>query len=136
MDEQVAVAFIRGDEAVALLVVEPLHGTGRHLAPFPLRHALLGARRQTEPTACAFDSAGPRSDPRRKTYHHPTPEGQPAVARFRGSSGLRTSASQLCRNGLELCRLCGARARRELERIVLVPRDHVDVEMEDGLPGR
>src|SRR5436309_15359180 len=31
MDEEVPVALIGGDEAVALLVVEPLHGSGRHL---------------------------------------------------------------------------------------------------------
>src|SRR2546421_5881504 len=31
MDEEVSVALVGGDEAVALLVVEPLHGSGRHL---------------------------------------------------------------------------------------------------------
>src|SRR5205085_4411365 len=31
MDEEVTVALVGRDEAVALLVVEPLHGSGRHL---------------------------------------------------------------------------------------------------------
>src|SRR5829696_4939414 len=30
MDEEVAAALVRGDEAEALLVAEPLHGSGRH----------------------------------------------------------------------------------------------------------
>src|SRR6185437_855701 len=33
VDEEVAIALIGSDEAEALLVVEPLHGTGRHRAP-------------------------------------------------------------------------------------------------------
>ena len=35
VDEQVPVSLIGSDEAVALLVVEPLHGSGRHVLPLP-----------------------------------------------------------------------------------------------------
>src|SRR5215216_3356349 len=35
VDEQVAVSIVRSDEAIALLVVEPLHGSGRHVLPLP-----------------------------------------------------------------------------------------------------
>src|SRR4051794_20435420 len=33
MDEQVAVALVRGDEPEPLVVAEPLDGSGRHLQP-------------------------------------------------------------------------------------------------------
>jgi hypothetical protein len=36
VDEQVTLAVIRRDESVALLVVEPLDGSGRHVRPFLL----------------------------------------------------------------------------------------------------
>src|SRR5215216_2416088 len=35
VDEQVAVSIIRSDEAIALLVVEPFNGPGRHVLPLP-----------------------------------------------------------------------------------------------------
>src|SRR4051812_39504392 len=35
VDEQVTVSVVRSDEAVALLVVEPLDGSGRHELPLP-----------------------------------------------------------------------------------------------------
>src|SRR2546421_652562 len=50
-------------------------------------------------------------------------------------AGTSASAAQLVRDALELVRVGLLRARRQLERIVVVARDHVDVEVEDGLPG-
>src|SRR5581483_685192 len=53
VDEQVAVALIGRDEAEPLLVVEPLHGTGCHLAPILRLLSVLAV-------------FGPRAT----TYHH------------------------------------------------------------------
>jgi hypothetical protein len=47
VDEEVAIALIRSDEAEALLVVEPLHGTGRHLAPSSFVHWSCQRKRTT-----------------------------------------------------------------------------------------
>src|SRR5215218_5424369 len=52
----------------------------------------------------------------------------------RSSRALR-SATQLLRDGRQLLVVGLLRARRELERVVLVAGDHMDVEVEDRLPG-
>src|SRR5688500_19864088 len=45
MDEEVATALVRRDEAETLLVVEPLHNSGRHAFKHLSLCALLGALR-------------------------------------------------------------------------------------------
>src|SRR4051794_12825449 len=45
--EKVAVALVGRDEAIALLIVEPLHGSGRHVVPLP---ACARSVRQANPT--------------------------------------------------------------------------------------
>src|SRR5436305_5814903 len=45
VDEEVAIALIWSDEAEALLVVEPLHSTRRHLAPSSFAHCAPKAKR-------------------------------------------------------------------------------------------
>src|SRR4051794_15641015 len=51
-------------------------------------------------------------------------------------SSLTVLATQLLRDLLDLVRVALLRADRQLERVVLVARNHVDVEVEDRLPGR
>src|SRR4051794_3017819 len=50
MDEKVAVTLVRGDEPVALLVVEPLDRTGGHTVVLPLSH--------TASVSCAIPERG------------------------------------------------------------------------------
>src|SRR5918999_566819 len=76
MDEQVAIALVRSDEPVALLVVEPLHGPGRH-AP----STFLSANR----TATRFSYG--RRVLRRRGKKLPAP----ALGRFASVTGPRRS---------------------------------------------
>src|SRR4051795_9907578 len=50
-------------------------------------------------------------------------------------SSLTVLATQLLRDLLDLVRVALLGAHRQLQRVVLVARDHVDVEVEDRLPG-
>src|SRR5688500_9046229 len=51
VDEDILAAPVRGDEAIALRVVEPLHGSGRHLLEHlpSQEHSLRVGRRQEAP---------------------------------------------------------------------------------------
>src|SRR5215208_6160584 len=52
VDEEVAVALVRSDEAVALFIVEPLDGSGRHVSPFLRVPARSVKRIRTTAPAC------------------------------------------------------------------------------------
>src|SRR5918998_2054247 len=67
MDEQVTVSIVRRDEAVALLVVEPLDGSGRHVnCPF------LRVPGPASPDAPAYaDYAGPSPAQQGETLPRP-----------------------------------------------------------------
>src|SRR5438093_872994 len=76
MDEQVAVSFIRSDEAVTLLVVEPLDGPGRHaFCTLPSCHARLGPSRAR---TAVMRLVTPESAPANSGAHSSSLSGGPA----------------------------------------------------------
>src|SRR5215211_248555 len=109
--EEVAIALVGGDEAVALLVVEPLDGSGRHVEPLP---ACARSVRQANPnhgTCCrialrlapcgrkGISSGGVSA---RGTWHFRAPP--------RGTS-KRRPAGPRCRTGARRSPPCARRRR-------------------------
>src|SRR5919106_2363168 len=118
VDEQVPVTIIGSDESVALLVVEPLDGSGRHVnCPF------LRVPGTASPDAPAYaDYAGLRRPDRRDAT----------------SSGARkpaSAAAQLRSHRGELVLPRRLRPRREPQAVSAPAREDVDVEVENLLVG-
>src|SRR5918995_2634526 len=120
VDEEVTIAVVRRDESVALLVVEPLDGSGRHV-PAPSCLCPVGPSvRIPYHGTCMFQL-------RRLS--------RPFQARTLPAWGGRSpsATAQLAGDLLELGLLRRLRSHREPERIVLVARNHMHVHVEDRL---
>src|SRR3954468_14213661 len=117
VDEQVTVTFVWSDESVALLVVEPFDGPGRHVLPLPAcaRHC------ESRCTLVTNYAGGYR------------PNGDQTTSRRRWK-GKSSALAQLGRDRRQLVLLGLSRPDRQLERIVVVARDDVDMRVEHRLP--
>src|SRR4029079_8571789 len=108
VDEQVTVSVVRSDEAVALLVVEPLDGSGRHEFPLPAC-ARPVLHRESEPRHLQiFNYAGPAPALTAPRYQGWAAEGSQTGAPPRSRLVQRALVGGRLRAGVALAACAGA----------------------------